>query len=56
MDFIYTPRFLDQIRHMLNPLHIYCRLTTLGMSNRLARGLCKTYECCLYKPTLGHHK
>jgi hypothetical protein len=45
--------FLDRIRHLLNPLHVYCRLTSLGMPSRVARGICRTYEVCLYKPTLG---
>jgi|GEM_PF-1041256 hypothetical protein len=45
--------FLDRIRHLFNPLHVYCRLISLGMPSRMAMGICKTYEICLYKPTLG---
>lgn len=53
MQIKYSSNFLDRIRHILNPLHVYCRLTSLGMPSRVARSICKTYEICLYKPTLG---
>ena len=43
----------DRIRHLLNPLHIYCRLTHLGFSGRVARDICRIYEAGIYKPTLG---
>ena len=49
----YTPTFLDRIRHLMNPLHIYCRLTCFGISCRVARNICKVYEAGFYKPTLG---
>ncbi len=45
--------FLDMIRHQLNPVHIYCRLTKLGISSRKAKGICTFYEVFFYKPTLG---
>lgn len=51
----YNSNFLDQVRHRLNPLHVYCRLISLGFSSRIAKGICRTYETCLYRPTLGHH-
>jgi hypothetical protein len=53
MDFTCNITFLDKIRHLLNPLHIYCRLTYLGMSRKVARDICKVYETCLYKQTIG---
>jgi len=53
MHNISKSNFLDRIRHLLNPLHIYCRLTSIGMPSRVAMGICKTYETCLYRPTLG---
>jgi hypothetical protein len=53
MDRTYTITFLDRVRHRLNPLHIYCRLTCLGVSTRVARGICKIYEVSLYKIFLG---
>ena len=45
--------FMDKIRHLLNPLHIYCRLTCLGVSKEVAMDICKTYETCFYKQTIG---
>lgn len=45
--------FMDKIRHLFNPLHIYCRLTHLGMPKKFARDISKTYEACLYKQTIG---
>lgn len=45
--------FLDRIRHHLNPLHIYCRLTCLGMSSKVAVDICRVYEAGIYRPTLG---
>jgi len=45
--------FMDKIRHLLNPLHIYCRLTCIGMSKKVAMDICKAYEVCLYKQTIG---
>ena len=51
----YNSNFFDRIRHLLNPLHVYCRLTSIGIPSRYARGICKTYEICFYKLTLGNH-
>jgi hypothetical protein len=45
--------FMDKLRHLLNPLHVYCRLTHLGLSRKVARDLCKAYEVCVYKQTIG---
>jgi len=45
--------FLDRIRHQLNPLHIYCRLTCYGISSKVSRDICKIYETGFYKLTLG---
>ncbi len=45
--------FTDKVRHLLNPLHIYCRLTCLGVSAKVAREICRIYELSLYKLTLG---
>jgi hypothetical protein len=41
------------MRHRLNPLHIYCRLTCLGIPSRMAMDICKVYETGIYKATLG---
>ncbi len=53
MDITYNVTFLDKIRHQLNPMHIYCRLTCLGISFKISREICKIYEAGFYKPTLG---
>ena len=53
MDISKNITFLDRTRHLLNPLHIYCRLTCLGVSSKVAMDICKIYEAGIYKPTLG---
>ena len=53
MNTISNITLLDKIRHLLNPLHVYCRLTCFGISSRYARGICRIYEENIYKPTLG---
>jgi len=45
--------FTDKIRHLLNPLHIYCRLTYIGVSRKVALGICKNYEAFVYSRTIG---
>lgn len=45
--------FMDKIRHLFNPLHLYCKLTDCGVSRKVALDICKTYEACVYKQTLG---
>ena len=53
MDIAPNITFVDKIRHLLNPLHIYCRLTCFGILATFARDICKIYEDSFYKPTLG---
>jgi hypothetical protein len=53
MNITHNLTFSDKIRHKLNPIHIYCRLTKMGVSSKNARGICKIYEAVFYKPTLG---
>ena len=53
MDNTHNITFLDRMRHLLNPLHIYCRLTCVGLSSKRALGICKIYEDSFYKFTLG---
>jgi len=53
MNRIKNITLLDKIRHLLNPLHIYCRLTYFGISGKCAMGICRIYEENIYKPTLG---
>jgi hypothetical protein len=45
--------FWDRKRNQLNPVHIYSRLTKIGISSKNVRGICKIYEAVFYKPTLG---
>jgi len=44
---------LDRMRHRLNPLHFYCRLTHLGVSPKTAMCICRVYETGIYKSILG---
>jgi hypothetical protein len=53
MDSTHTVTLLDKIRHHLNPMHVYCRLTELGISSKHAKGLCKIYDAIFYKSILG---
>lgn len=53
MEIAHSLTIMDRIRHVLNPLHIYCRLTHFGISCKVARDICKIYEAGIYKPTLG---
>jgi hypothetical protein len=32
------------VQHVLNPLHVYCRLRELGFSNQTAHRFCGAYE------------
>jgi len=36
------------IKHYLNPLHIYCRMRDIGFSKGTAKSLCRIYECSLF--------
>ena len=56
MDITHNITILDRIRHRLNPMHVYCRLTHFGISSNIAREICKIYETVIYKPTLGRWK
>ena len=38
-----------RLQHLLNPLHIYCRLLDIGLSSRLAAKLCLFYERSFYR-------
>jgi len=42
-----------QLQHILNPLHIYCRLQQAGLTEALARRLCKAYERSVYRRILA---
>ena len=46
----------DAIRHRMNPLHVYCRLTPIlrvfGVDRARVRQICKIYERLFY-PSAG---
>jgi len=45
------PNILDMMRHHLNPLHLYCKLTKLGFNNNFSLKVSRVYEK-LYKRAL----
>ena len=36
-------------QHHMNPLHVYCRLRSLGMHNSAAFRVCSLYEKYVYR-------
>lgn len=42
-------KYLEEIEHLCNPLHIYCRLVGCGYNKYKSITLCRYYEICLYK-------
>lgn len=44
----------DQLQHVLNPLHVYCRLKEAGLTEAVARRLTETYERAFYRRVLSH--
>lgn len=43
----------SQLQHRLNPLHVYCRLRTLGLAHRAATVVTLCYERGLYRLVLA---
>ena len=43
----------SQLQHLLNPLHVYCRLQQAGVAAALARRLCDAYERAVYRRFLA---
>jgi len=41
------------LQHLLNPLHLYCRLQEAGLTEPFARRLCNAYERALYRHLLA---
>jgi hypothetical protein len=39
--------FRGLIKHYLNPLHVYCRLLDIGLSEKTASSFCRRYEKAL---------
>lgn len=40
------------LQHLLNPLHLYCRLKEAGLAEPLARRFCQAWERTLYRRLL----
>jgi hypothetical protein len=38
-----------ELKHYINPLHVYCRLRDLGMGKESACFLCRIYERFVFK-------
>ena len=38
-----------ETQHFLNPLHIYCRLIDLGLTQKFSTKMCKFYEKHIFK-------
>jgi len=41
------------LQHLLNPLHLYCRLKETGLAEPLARRLSQAYERLVYRRLLA---
>ena len=41
---------LRELKHYVNPLHIYCRLRDMGIAKGWAMSLCRTYERSIFRP------
>jgi hypothetical protein len=37
------------LRHYVNPLHIYCRLRNMAVPKGIARYVCTKYECLIFR-------
>ncbi len=42
-----------RLQHRLNPLHVYCRLRTLGIDHKAARAVSFCYERMVYRLVLA---
>jgi hypothetical protein len=40
-------------QHVLNPLHVYCRLRDMGLPGSVARAVTSGYERAVYRPLMG---
>ncbi|MGE4194329.1 MAG: hypothetical protein AB7E51_13130 [Pseudodesulfovibrio sp.] len=43
----------SRLQHRLNPLHVYCRLRSLGLAHRTASAVSLCYERALYRRVLA---
>jgi len=42
-------RLRNAVQHMLNPLHMYCRLKDIGVRGPAAQVMCRAYERYIYR-------
>ncbi|WP_169727903.1 hypothetical protein [Desulfovibrio inopinatus] len=42
-------RFRNRLQHVLNPLHMYCRLQGIGLKRTVAHRMCLVYERYVYR-------
>lgn len=42
-------RLRRALQHLLNPLHLYCRLRDCGIGSLRAQRLCASYEKLVYR-------
>lgn len=42
-------RFRNAFHHVLNPLHVYCRLKDFGISGRMAKRMTRAYERYVFR-------
>ncbi len=40
------------VRHIFNPLHVFCRLRDAGVRRPMAMRVCRVYERWFYNPLL----
>ncbi len=43
----------SHLQHRLNPLHVYCRLRTMGIADKAARVMTACYERVVYRRVLA---
>ncbi|WP_170304573.1 hypothetical protein [Desulfolutivibrio sulfodismutans] len=43
----------NSLQHLLNPVHMYCRLMDFGMTKNRARRMCAVYERLIYRSFMG---
>lgn len=43
----------SRLQHRLNPLHVYCRLRTMGVADNAARAMTSCYEKMVYRLVLA---
>jgi hypothetical protein len=41
------------LQHVLNPLHVYCRLRNIGLTPTSAQRVCRVYERFVYRLVLS---